>query len=430
MLSFDAVFRPFESFFLQKFGTGEDAGVHFRFANTPQSLAESDFVGAGSSSPALAKEHFSILVDGLPTFHRDERRVSMGPRRISELYHDEILLPAVPARGLADADDFSQLKSEALHRWESTRLASLLNHGTDYLPSEAIPAEWWDAHRPEVWTHQTFAVKNSTAPTAPEARDAGGLFGFLRPRLYGTRGKPTQASVSEVEIDFDFCLVSIERPWLLTAFLDYRRWILPGHASGELSLNDGTGLPALPVALVAVKALRIEADWTPPDVSALEQSVQFGPFNFDSRIVDGAIWHHGIQIVGWLLRHLPQLPPSPAEIHEPSDPTTLSDATFGTAMTESPMPVLVEFFAASVGASVAMAPIVRQLAAQYADAVRFVRIDVAASPNTVNRCGVARVPTFILFHGGRPVDALVGPVPSLRLQSLLESARALRKKGG
>jgi hypothetical protein len=121
---------------------------------------------------------------------------------------------------------------------------------------------------------------------------------------------PTQSvSTPNVSISFDYCVVNIERPWLHAAFLDDPSWRVPGRARGALSANDGHGVPALVVGFVAVKQLRIQAPWTPEDVSNLGQSVQFGPFNCDSQVVNGAISHDGIQIIGWLLQDLSELPP-------------------------------------------------------------------------------------------------------------------------
>ncbi len=122
---------------------------------------------------------------------------------------------------------------------------------------------------------------------------------------------PTQpVGSTEVTISFDFCVVNVERQWLHSAFLNNRSWYIPGQAKGGLSANDGHGAPALPVRFVAIKNLRIKAPWTAEDISNLENSVQFGPFNFSSNIVDGALCHDDIQIVAWMLDDLPDLPPN------------------------------------------------------------------------------------------------------------------------
>jgi hypothetical protein len=122
---------------------------------------------------------------------------------------------------------------------------------------------------------------------------------------------PTQpVTVSDVTISFDYCVVSVTRPWLHAAFIASTAWFIRGQTKGALSGNNGHGMPAVPVGFVVLRNLRIAAPWTPIDVTNLEQSVQFGPFNFDSKVVDGAIGHEGIQVVGWLLQDMPDLPPA------------------------------------------------------------------------------------------------------------------------
>jgi hypothetical protein len=116
---------------------------------------------------------------------------------------------------------------------------------------------------------------------------------------------------SDVTISFDYRVVEITRPWFHNAFINNTFWRIPGQVKGQLSTNGGHGMPALPVSFVAIKALSIQASWTPEDISNLQQSDQFGPFNFDSKVVNGAIGHEGIQIIGWMLQTMPDLPPNP-----------------------------------------------------------------------------------------------------------------------
>jgi hypothetical protein len=117
-------------------------------------------------------------------------------------------------------------------------------------------------------------------------------------------------TTNNATISFSYCVVTVDRNWFHEAFIRNPFWRVPGQPKGQLSANDGHGLPVLPVGFVAIKDLSIKAPWTPEDISNLEQSVQFGPFNFDSTVVDGAIGHAGIQIVGWMLQDLPDLPPN------------------------------------------------------------------------------------------------------------------------
>jgi len=39
-------------------------------------------------------------------------------------------------------------------------------------------------------------------------------------------------------------------------------------------------------------------------------ATDFGPFKVDSGIVNNSLSHAGIQVVGWLLQHMPPLPPN------------------------------------------------------------------------------------------------------------------------
>lgn len=125
-----------------------------------------------------------------------------------------------------------------------------------------------------------------------------------------SQSAPIQSvAVTDVTISFDYCLVTVTRPWINTAFLNYKSWFIPQQPKGSLSANDGHGVPALPVAFIALKNLQIKGPWTPADITNLELSVQFGPFLIDSTVVAGAVGHPGIQVVGWILQDVPDLPP-------------------------------------------------------------------------------------------------------------------------
>jgi len=313
-LLLDALYRPFRDFFLEKFGSTGVSRAHFRFAAVPQAFDDHDFMveqhPEWGPSPALARERMSRLVDGIPTLELDGRRVTIGPALISELFADELLAPARGRSASAGGDPaqdneaFDRVKADARKLYESSKSVSVLGDGELRLAT-AIPERWWDERDPSAWTRQTFAIHDATenVPVKPSAIDT--FLGIFREK--GKRG--TRAGVNTVSITFDFCLVRVDRPWLHRAFLDDASWMIPGTGRGALSTNDGHGLPALPVGFVALRNLRIEAPWTPEDITALEHSVQFGPFNFESNVVDGAITHAGIQVIGWLLEDVSDLPP-------------------------------------------------------------------------------------------------------------------------
>jgi hypothetical protein len=122
--------------------------------------------------------------------------------------------------------------------------------------------------------------------------------------------KPT--TTPSVSITFEFCLIRITRPWFVDAFVNDRSWCLPGTTKGQLTAPDkfGATLPLLPIAAVAVRNLKISGNWTTDDVSTAAVATDFGPFKVDSGIVNNSLSHAGIQVVGWLLQHMPPLPPN------------------------------------------------------------------------------------------------------------------------
>lgn len=88
--------------------------------------------------------------------------------------------------------------------------------------------------------------------------------------------------------------------------------------------------------------------------------------------------------------------------------TELSDATFDEVVKAADRPVLVDFTAAWCGPCHQIAPILEELAAEQADRLQVVKIDVDANPQTTMRYDVMSMPTLILFKDGEPQRRLVG----------------------
>lgn len=79
----------------------------------------------------------------------------------------------------------------------------------------------------------------------------------------------------------------------------------------------------------------------------------------------------------------------------------ISDDSFEKEVIESHLPVIVDFWAPWCGPCKALAPIFENIAPQYADKVKFVKIDVDHNPNTPSKFGVRGIPTLILFKEGQ-----------------------------
>jgi len=97
----------------------------------------------------------------------------------------------------------------------------------------------------------------------------------------------------------------------------------------------------------------------------------------------------------------------------------LSDSTFQQDVLQSPVPVLVDFWATWCGPCLRVAPIVEDLAKDNAGKLKIGKLDVDENPGTSSEYGVMSIPTLIVFKGGKEVDRITGALPKSAIQSVL-----------
>ena len=105
-------------------------------------------------------------------------------------------------------------------------------------------------------------------------------------------------------------------------------------------------------------------------------------------------------------------------------PATFTDATFDTEVISSDRPVLVDVGANWCGPCRLIAPIVKELAVDYAGRLKVGKLDFDTSHSSAVRYGIQSLPTLLLFKDGNVVDRLVGAVPKQRLVDSIEEVLA------
>jgi thioredoxin 1 len=93
----------------------------------------------------------------------------------------------------------------------------------------------------------------------------------------------------------------------------------------------------------------------------------------------------------------------------------VTDVSFEKEVLKSDRPVLVDFWAEWCAPCRMLAPIVKEVAEEFAGELRVAKVDVDASPDTAARFGIRSIPTLLLFRQGQVVDQLVGAVPKARI---------------
>jgi thioredoxin 1 len=93
--------------------------------------------------------------------------------------------------------------------------------------------------------------------------------------------------------------------------------------------------------------------------------------------------------------------------------TELNGKNFETEVLRAAGPVLVDFYAPWCGPCRMLAPLLEQLAGEFAGRVKFAKLNVDEAPEWAARYDITGVPTLILFRSGIIVDQIVGlPAPS------------------
>ena len=105
-------------------------------------------------------------------------------------------------------------------------------------------------------------------------------------------------------------------------------------------------------------------------------------------------------------------------------PNAVSDGDFESAVLQSDIPVMVDFWAEWCGPCKMVAPVVEELANIYDGKIKFTKLDVDANPVTAGTYSVRSIPTLLFFNKGKPIQQVVGAVPKQVLQETIDTILA------
>lgn len=103
---------------------------------------------------------------------------------------------------------------------------------------------------------------------------------------------------------------------------------------------------------------------------------------------------------------------------------TLTDETFEKEVLQSPVPVLVDFWAEWCQPCKMVRPIVEEVAAEYGEKIKVGEMNVDENTKTPSAYGIMSIPTLIIFKNGQPNETMVGVQPKDVFKKNIDAALA------
>jgi thioredoxin 1 len=98
-----------------------------------------------------------------------------------------------------------------------------------------------------------------------------------------------------------------------------------------------------------------------------------------------------------------------------------TDSSFEADVLNADLPVLVDYWAAWCGPCKMIAPILDEVASDYAGKLKVVKVDIDSNKETPAKFGIRGIPTLMIFRGGNIEATKVGALSKSQLTEFIDS---------
>lgn len=108
-----------------------------------------------------------------------------------------------------------------------------------------------------------------------------------------------------------------------------------------------------------------------------------------------------------------------------SELLSFTDENFQKEVKDSPVPVLVDFWAVWCAPCLMVAPFVEEIAKEYGDRIKVGKLDVDSNQKTAAEFGIRSIPSLMIFKDGKVAEQIIGAVPKKEIVKKVESVLSL-----
>ena len=100
----------------------------------------------------------------------------------------------------------------------------------------------------------------------------------------------------------------------------------------------------------------------------------------------------------------------------------ISDESFAEEVLQSERPVLIDYWAEWCGPCKMIAPVLDEIATEYSDRLKVVKLNIDDNPHTPPKYGIRGIPTLMVFKNGQVEATKVGAVSKAQLTAFLDDS--------